>query len=180
MKQIPIALTIALMTCSAAYAKKGQTIDACNQAATAEIRAGLNFIGGNLKSILKKSGLSDKKTKKVEKKWSKIWVKCIDKKRVCQPTKDGKKVSRAFGRAHGVLSTKIGVCYNAHLRWQEKYNNTHTFCELIDTLFHETGHALNLGTGRVGHKEGDRIFKMGTAAKNVCISAGKNRNIRTK
>ena len=67
MKQLPITLTIVLMTCSAAYAKKGQTIDACNQAATAEIRAGLNFIGGNLKSILKKSGLSDKKKKKVEK-----------------------------------------------------------------------------------------------------------------
>ena len=62
----------------------------------AEIRAGLNFIGGNEEHP--EEVRTQRQKEKGREEVVKIWVKCIDKKRVCQPTKDGKRVSRAFGR----------------------------------------------------------------------------------
>ena len=179
MRCLPMALSLMMLFGATTVYGKEHKISACKSAATKEIKLGLKFISSQLKSILGKSSLSKKKQKKVEKKWAKIKVKCIDKKRVCKKPKGKDAVTRAMGRAHGILSKTVGICYDAHIRWQE-HHNTVAFCELVDTLFHETGHALNIGTGTAGHKVGDRIHKMGNAAGKHCRSLGKDRKLAAK
>lgn len=146
-----------------AAAKKSFTVKNCTPAGTSELKAAHAFIKANLEAILKDSGLKEKHKKKVRKQWDTVKAVCVDEKRAC-------KKEKMMGRAHGILTNRVSICYAMHYKYD--------YCELVDTLFHEAGHTFNLGTGRIGHKKGDRIYTMGAAAKAVCKAKGANRPVK--
>ena len=104
--------------------------------------------------------------RKVEKQWKTVKIVCVDQRRVC--TKKGN-----YGRAHGLLSNRITVCYKNH-----KKKGNKAFCELADTLLHEAGHAFQIPKGQIKHEQGDRIWNMGRIVRTLCREMGLDRAVR--
>lgn len=74
----------------------------------------------------------------------------------------------------GIASRKIRVCY-------DKIEDAGTdFCDLVNIVSHEFGHAIGIKKDRAGrhHKNrNDRVYKFGDFVESLCRSQGRNRSL---
>ena len=144
-------------------------IKKCTANETSEISSARNFLRSNLDTILGNvSGLTGQDKRKIKRKVKNINIKCLDHRRVC------KKRDNVVGVERNIFKTSIVLCYE---RIRNMGNSA--FCGLADTILHEIGHSAGVSKAS-NHNDGpngDRVYRLGDAAENLCNTNGLNRAI---
>lgn len=141
-------------------------IKQCSNRQTSELKSIRSYLKSNLKKIMRSvSDLTDKEKKRLEKKIKNVNFKCLDDKKVCKDHK-------LYGKSRHLFKSAIVICYDFHRKHKDE-----AYCELMDTVLHETAHASRVKAGKP-HASGDRVWRVGRAARKLCNQDGLNREIK--
>ena len=141
-------------------------IKQCSNRQTSELKKIRTYLKKNLKKIMGSvSDLTDKEKKRLRKKIKNVNFKCLDDKKVCKDHK-------LYGMSRHLFKAAIVICYDYHRKHDDK-----AYCELTDTVLHETAHASRVEKSDP-HKKGDRVWRVGRAARKLCRQDGLDRAIK--
>ena len=141
-------------------------IKQCSNRQTRELKSIRSFLNKNIGPIMKSvKDLTKKEKERLKKKIANVNFKCLDDKKVCTDHK-------RYGMSRHLFKSAIVICYDFHRHKKDK-----AYCELTDTVLHEAAHAARVKKGDP-HKRGDRVYRVGNAAKKLCKKKGLNRQIQ--
>lgn len=146
----------------------------CPDFTHAELQDAFTFISDNFVEILDITDellpepadpFSSSKLQRYKKKFCDLKIKCISNEPKCDGT--------LLGMSHGILSNKLFLCYDTIA--------DSSYCNLVETIAHEAGHALSMGDGVAFHvaggNPGDRIYALGDSAGSLCWTSGLDHTI---
>ena len=143
-------------------------IKQCSNLQTSELKSIRSYLKSNLGEIMKSvSDLTDKEKKRLKRKVKNVNFKCLDDKKVC-------KDHNLYGKSRNLFKSAIVICYDYHRKHGEE-----AYCELMDTVLHETAHASRVEKSNP-HKQGDRVWRVGRAARKLCRQSDLDRALRSR
>jgi hypothetical protein len=165
-----LALTLGAVPTSALAEPK---LKQCDSVAAAEVLLASRFVSDNLQEILRPMVyLNEQQRVEFARKWPSMVLMCRDDKRTCAR-------NTHLGFAHGGPGSLLTLCYYNHVDSHVEKK----FCNLVDTLVHESGHA-NGYPSMAGHNKptpairaSDHIYRMGHDALQVCQRKLGSRNL---
>lgn len=177
-RRLRAAATTALLAASlyaaasapAPAVQAAQKIKHCGPAARAQMQSVLSFLQSNIETIM--GDVNDLKTgekRKLRRKVRNVNIKCMDHRRVCR-----RKASRGGIDRH-LFNRAVVICYNNI----STVAQSTAYCKLADVVLHEIAHSAGVKKqwGHNGGPNGDRVYRTGYAAEDLCIQQGLNGSI---
>lgn len=144
----------------------------CSAKAKANIREAIDFMDAHKRELKKEFKLAKRKGKRrrirrrFDRKLHKLRFSCAERV-LCRA-----KSPRVAMHPGGIATRKVRICYDKIV------SKNYDFCNFVNTVSHEFGHAIGIKKARLGRhhkKRNDRVYRFGNFAENLCREEGWNR-----